>query len=424
MNTPRDPDTIVASWLDEGPTDIPDETRRSIAIAARTSPQAHSPFDRLARRIDMSRFQTLGLVAAVAIVAVVGIVALSAFGGEGSGIGGQPTQASPSPASPEPSEPTGPPLSETFVSPGYGYSIGYPAGWSIDPGDQAWLSGGLAGEGAGDIIAEEFSGSPFVSVSSQLLAGQSGDDWATALSTDAAWGDSCPITTEPVTIGGASGILVIHCPDDGVQSAFVSIDDRGYFVVGYQLPSLAYFKEFLATVELRPERALPESDFALPELTQSFTSPSYGYTIRHPAGWSVIPAKTFFDPLGPEGIEGREPLDVIHPLVSNGLFRAASAAIPEGGTADDILRAYWGVQSDLEDVTIGGQPGRLREGDGEAEAAVVVGHRVYVFTLFAGLFGDEPGLTNGRALFDAMMASVELHPEDALAPAPAGSSSP
>ena len=30
MTTPRDPDEILAAWLDEGPTRLPDQTRRAI----------------------------------------------------------------------------------------------------------------------------------------------------------------------------------------------------------------------------------------------------------------------------------------------------------------------------------------------------------------------------------------------------------
>ena len=97
MTTQPDPDVIVAAWLADGPTDLPEDLERSISIATRAMPQSRGRVTRLARRIDMTRFQTLGLVAAVAIAAVVGLVALSTFRGDGSGVGGQPS-ASPTPA--------------------------------------------------------------------------------------------------------------------------------------------------------------------------------------------------------------------------------------------------------------------------------------------------------------------------------------
>jgi hypothetical protein len=252
---PREPDRIVAAWLADGPDDLPEELGHSIAIAARTLPQARNRLDRFARRIDMSRYQTLGLVAAVAIVAVVGVVALAAFRGGNAGVGGQP-------------------------------------------------------------------------------------------------------------LGTATAT------------------------------------------------AAPTASASSPVLTQTFTSPWYGYSIRHPADWEAIQAQGFFEPAQFAAQGGpSEWLDVIHPTTSDGLFRAGSAAIPEGGSVDDVLRAYWGIQSDLEDVSIGGQPARLRDGDGEVEAAAVVGDRVYVFTLFSG----DGAIQNDRGVFDALMASVEFHPEDAVA---------
>ena len=39
MTTPRDPDEILSAWLDEGPTRLPDQTRRAIAVALPTTTQ-------------------------------------------------------------------------------------------------------------------------------------------------------------------------------------------------------------------------------------------------------------------------------------------------------------------------------------------------------------------------------------------------
>jgi hypothetical protein len=39
MTTPRDPDEILAAWLDEGPTRLPDQTRRAITVALPTTSQ-------------------------------------------------------------------------------------------------------------------------------------------------------------------------------------------------------------------------------------------------------------------------------------------------------------------------------------------------------------------------------------------------
>ncbi len=68
-------------------------------------------------------------------------------------------------------------------------------------------------------------------------------------------------------------------------------------------------------------------------------------------------------------------------------------------------------RSEQPEITIDGQPGRVWEGcPGEIEATVVVGGRVYLFTLF----GD--GVS--RALFDAYASTIDLRPEEAASPAP------
>ena len=36
MNDARDPNLIIDSWLDEGPTDLPESTRRAITTSVRT----------------------------------------------------------------------------------------------------------------------------------------------------------------------------------------------------------------------------------------------------------------------------------------------------------------------------------------------------------------------------------------------------
>ena len=67
-----------------------------------------------------------------------------------------------------------------------------------------------------------------------------------------------------------------------------------------------------------------------------------------------------------------------------------------------------------EVISIDGAPGRLWDACGEVEATVVLDGRVYMFTLFLG--SDQA--TNGRELFDALAATIDLRPEDAVAPEP------
>jgi hypothetical protein len=69
---------------------------------------------------------------------------------------------------------------------------------------------------------------------------------------------------------------------------------------------------------------------------------------------------------------------------------------------------------------IDGQAGTVRFSCEEIEATVFVGGRIYLFTLF---LDTVPPYTTagGRALFDAMIASVQLTPETAAVASPAPS---
>jgi hypothetical protein len=166
-------------------------------------------------------------------------------------------------------------------------------------------------------------------------------------------------------------------------------------------------------------------------MTQSFTSENYGYSIRYPADWRVDPATTFWSP--PEwkanGSDIGE-LDLIAPVGDDALFRAASALAPDAASVDDWIAEFitFSPTADcnppretLEPVVIDGKAGRLRGFCGnppatEIEATVVVGNRVYVFTLFRG-GGEGSGAIEAdeRALFDAFAATITLSPENAQA---------
>jgi hypothetical protein len=174
------------------------------------------------------------------------------------------------------------------------------------------------------------------------------------------------------------------------------------------------------SVEPSPSVAPGSSFAAIGELTGSFSSPWYGYSIRYPANWSVIPAATFFDPVAWSLGDGpSEWLDVIAPPAGDGFLRVASALVPKGVDAEGWIAQYYAscdavCMQARENVVIGGQPARLQADDVQFEATAIVGQRAYVFTLFSG--GDA---SIDRALFDALVATVVLHPEKArTAPSP------
>jgi hypothetical protein len=138
--TTRDLDPVLAAWLDEGPTDLPDGTRRAILGALPTTPQARrgllAPW-----RTPMNMFAR---GAAVLVVAIVAIGALALLVGPRYGIGGPNPTPSPSPTTSTLPLPT---LDATFTSRSYGFQIRYPSGWTVTRGIGTWPVGATLGPG-------------------------------------------------------------------------------------------------------------------------------------------------------------------------------------------------------------------------------------------------------------------------------------
>lgn len=95
MNTNIDPEAVLAAWLDDGPTDLPDATRRAILTSLPTTPQARRGLLAPRRSPAMNIFAR---GAAVLVVAVVAIGALALFAGPRLGVG----SPSPSPSQTNP----------------------------------------------------------------------------------------------------------------------------------------------------------------------------------------------------------------------------------------------------------------------------------------------------------------------------------
>ena len=149
MNQPRDPDPIIATWLDDGPIDLPAETRRAIAVGLRTQPRARrmailrgSPMYPFTRLVDRGghrarRRRRLGIFAlsnrerrrprrpldgfagAVGLACRRRAVAVARAVTDG---------VSPSTAG-----------WVTFTSTRYGYQIEHPPTWTATPATRAWV---------------------------------------------------------------------------------------------------------------------------------------------------------------------------------------------------------------------------------------------------------------------------------------------
>jgi hypothetical protein len=159
---------------------------------------------------------------------------------------------------------------------------------------------------------------------------------------------------------------------------------------------------------------------SIPAMTEEFTSPTFGYSLRYPAGWKAT-ATTGAGPLP------SQEADIFEPASGGGRFRALSVAVPDGVVVDDWISRYLTMsdvadcsapRDTLEPVTINGQAGRLRGFCGnppspEIEATIVVADRAYLFTLFQFPPEGTASEVEARAFFDAFAATITLNPQDA-----------
>ena len=177
-----------------------------------------------------------------------------------------------------------------------------------------------------------------------------------------------------------------------------------------------------------------------PPLVVEFSSPAFGYDARYPAGWTAAygttrgsaadiaiaesetsPAK-YWDHFKPVRDTNAGPRLV-----------ATSAVLPGGMTEDQWIAAYQAPQveqagrpciperSTWDSVSIDGRTGGIYVGCGFAEAMVFDDGTVFIFS-YLNLSGSRSVVqSTGRALLEAFVGSVSLHPERAAQGVPAAS---
>lgn len=324
------------------------------------------------RLSNMNAYAKLA-VAAVAVVAVVGVWLALMWGGAAPP-GEGPTASPPIPSSlpsPSPSSPAtiapsptsaGPALTETFTSDIHGISISYPDGWAITAATEPWTTSGppTLTDPAGDFVYDPARGQGhlFLALASQPLSGMSPDEWASDLVALLECGP-----TEPVVIDGAEGVIATDC-----HMALISTDGRGYVILLYVSgddPGLGdifdrrWFEDVLATVELRPEDAVPSVEGVATEFRHPFA-----YTLQ--AGWEIAPiqADASYEFRIPGSAAGGQSsaVGVILRAIDGGRVDpcADSAALPITGGPEaviDYLSTLPGVQvTGVTATTIDGLP--------------------------------------------------------------------
>ena len=223
-NSTHDPDSVLAAWLDEGPTELPHETRWAILTALPTTPQARRGLLAPWRSMHMNTFARAAAVVAVAAVAI-GTLALIAGPRN---VGGPTPTATPTPTS------TPTPL--VFTSARYRYSITLPTGWVATPARAIW--DGTTAPIFNDPVVDAFGPvgdvGAFVSAAptTRSLAAWVADGIATNArvhSVDSGCSNfATPDSVESITIGGQPGTLVGFKNCFFVNMAFTVVNGYGY----------------------------------------------------------------------------------------------------------------------------------------------------------------------------------------------------
>jgi hypothetical protein len=160
------------------------------------------------------------------------------------------------------------------------------------------------------------------------------------------------------------------------------------------------------------------------ELTTTFVSPRNGFSVDYldRGTGTVTPARQLWE-FSRESHEVDDGFDAIE-TGSSAVFRGASTSLGLGvgfgseGSIDERIDEFLSDDDQLPggcgvprrqqaEITIDGQAGRVAECPNHVEATVVVGGRLYLFTL-------EHDRSDARALFDAFVGTIDLTPETAV----------
>ena len=428
MTTDRDFDRITKAWLADGPEELADRVLDAVVDEIHLTPQ------RRAWRAPW-RFPTMTFPARAATVAVIGALviggAVIVLGRPGQSTVGGPG-ATPSPsvapppsvaASPSAAAIVVPALTQTFTSSLHGYTLAYPAGWTVSSATQPWATGTTTLWGNPALDAIQTSDVRIVAASQKLASGQTPDEWLVAYCQTG--GSSSSSCGPQIRIGNQIGVLDLDgSPAIGraiapgrsvVFDAAVVVSGRGYQFTMDGVLDRAYFQAFLDSVTFDPSAAIDT-----PPLTTTFTSPWYGYAIKTADVWTTTPATRHW-----VGTNNQEPaVDVVAISGTDSVIVVGSQPLT-GTTFDAWLATYHasvtaavpsgcdgGDPSTWKTAPIGSETGQYYELCNAAEAIIQVGGRVYVFTLGNATF--DPAQHMSVPAFLAVLTTVRFDPAAAI----------
>jgi hypothetical protein len=171
-------------------------------------------------------------------------------------------------------------------------------------------------------------------------------------------------------------------------------------------------------------RPTPSPSASAPPLTQSFTSTVHGISVSYPEGWTAQAATApWTDRTFPLSF-GISQADFLYdPTLTSDLFLTTASqpigdSTPEGWVAEQMASGEGCTAT--EPVAVDGATGLIGK-DGCNVAVVTTAGRGYWIELYTS--GDDPVAVAAyeRAWFEEVLATVQLHPEDAVDSAPSSS---
>ena len=311
-------------------------------------------------------------------------------------------------------------LTTTFVSPRNGFSIKHPGNASVRPAKQLWgwgkndddfdvveIGPAAVVKGTSRKFPDDFP--CFDAENEQIPCGTTDERIDRELSHDLPGGCGVPHGQRAeITIDGRPG-RVAECANR-IEATVVHGGRLYVFTLQHDRSDpRAVFDAVVDTIVLTPETGV---DFL--GLTESFDSPTYGYSFGYIRG--LTPATERWDP-------SNQPVDNVSQdarfdAVETGYgayLEGASTKLPLGVSIDVWVDEHVTPQaaggcgvprSQQAEITIDGHSGRVARCAERIEATVVAGGRLYLFRLYRG---DRDAM----AMFDEWVTTIDLTPETA-----------
>jgi hypothetical protein len=163
------------------------------------------------------------------------------------------------------------------------------------------------------------------------------------------------------------------------------------------------------------QKATAEPTPSLTLATQTFTSTVHGFSVSYPEAWTAQPAtEPWTDGAFPLSFPTPQVDWLYDPTLKSSLFLAIASQPISDSTPEDWVAGQMasdeGCGTRTEPIAVDGARG-LIGGAGCNVAVVTSAGRGYWIQLYTG---SEAPVTYDAAWFDGVLATVQLHPEDAV----------